>query len=361
MQIHELPSQSTTADTDQYVLDTGSTTRKITFANLKQAIIGAINLILGTTNISDIGDGTVTGAIKAVDDKNVFPSSLGVGKTSQQAETSGVWANNAGNLYLTGDTNAGSYIYFYYNKAMSATSYLHETSAGVLTIDGSLVVGKATDTVSRGVNSRNSLGNVGLTVDSDGAHGLFSGTKGGFLLYATKDDNSTDSTLYIPRPTRIAETLLAKDYSGSIRQVATSYYTDGQRVAAFGAATANALYITGQWGTAGTTYTVNTVTVSSSDKRLKENIQDTQIEALPIINQIKIREFDWKNGDHQKIGVVADELEEIDERLAVGGGYDEDGNMNVKSVDTFYLVGYLVKAVQELSDEVERLKRELGR
>lgn len=287
------------------------------------------------------------------------PAYFGLGHDSNFS-TYGKTSIDNGVIEISGPSAGGGILAFRYG-GVSQTAILQEISAGVLMLDGTLVVGKNTDTVSRGVTSRNSLGNVGLTVGTDGAHGLYSGTKGGFLLYATKDDNSTDPTLYIPRPTRIAETLLAKDYSGSIRQVATSYYTDGQRVAAFGAPTANALYVMGQWGTAGTTYAVKTVTVSSSDKRLKENIKDAEVEALPIINQMRVREFDWKDGKHQKIGVVADELEEIDEKLAVGGGYDEDGNMNVKSVDTFYLVGYLVKAVQELSDEVERLKRELGR
>lgn len=59
MQIHELPSQSATYDTDQYALDTGSTTRKISFANLKDTL-------LGTGDISGIGDGTVKGAIRVL-------------------------------------------------------------------------------------------------------------------------------------------------------------------------------------------------------------------------------------------------------------------------------------------------------
>ena len=92
---------------------------------------------------------------------------------------------------------------------------------------------------------------------------------------------------------------------------------------------------------------------------MKENIKDPDLDALPVINSIKMHSFDWKDAHeytHQPLGMVADELEKIDPRFAVGGGYDEDGIMCVKSVDTFYLVGYLVKAVQELSAEVDRLK-----
>lgn len=71
-------------------------------------------------------------------------------------------------------------------------------SGGTLT--GNLVIGQTSDTVSRGVTSRNSLGNVGLSVGTDGAHGLYSGTKGGWLLYADKNANSANPNLYIPRP-----------------------------------------------------------------------------------------------------------------------------------------------------------------
>jgi len=102
---------------------------------------------------------------------------------------------------------------------------------------------------------------------------------------------------------------------------------------------------------------ISAAAVAASDIRLKDNIEDSTVEALPLVNKIKIREFDWKDGRHQRIGVIADELEKLDDKLTVGGGYSETGEMNVKSVDTFYLVGYLVKAIQELSAEVATLKR----
>lgn len=71
---------------------------------------------------------------------------------------------------------------------------------------------------------------------------------------------------------------------------------------------------------------------------------------MPVINSIKIRQFNWKqNNSFQKIGFIADELEELDPQFTIGGGYDVDGTMNVKCVDSFYLQGYEVKAIQELS------------
>lgn len=101
-------------------------------------------------------------------------------------------------------------------------------------------------------------------------------------------------------------------------------------------------------------------TGSTSDIRLKKNIEDTDVSnALSVINSMKIRSFDWKeNNEHQKIGFVADELEKLDSKLAFGGGETENGGINAKVVDTFYLLGYVVKSIQELSSQVSSLKEE---
>lgn len=103
-----------------------------------------------------------------------------------------------------------------------------------------------------------------------------------------------------------------------------------------------------------------TLQVSSSDIRLKDNIKDTEVNGLDFINKIKLRQFDWKESHkHQNIGFVADELEELDENLSVGGSdeVDETGlPKNPKCVNTFYLQGYEVKAIQELSQENKELK-----
>ena len=107
-----------------------------------------------------------------------------------------------------------------------------------------------------------------------------------------------------------------------------------------------------------------TLQVSSSDSKLKTNIKDTEVnDAISFINKIHLHSFDWKTDDtHQPIGFVADELEELDERLSVGGNSDKvDKNglpIDPKCVNTFYLQGYEVKAIQELSNKVDTLEKE---
>lgn len=104
-----------------------------------------------------------------------------------------------------------------------------------------------------------------------------------------------------------------------------------------------------------------------SDIRLKENVKNSETDALETVNRMKVRQFDWKErmgGWHQDIGFVADELEEIDPNLALGGGYDENGEMDIKQINSQYLLNYAIKAIQELSakvDEQEKRIKELER
>lgn len=104
-----------------------------------------------------------------------------------------------------------------------------------------------------------------------------------------------------------------------------------------------------------------TLALASSDIRLKDNVNDSVVNAIDLIKKIKVRQFDWNNNNqngylmntHQKIGFIADELESLDKRLAIGGGFDDEGEMNVKTVDTFYMLGYVVKALQEIIKKLD--------
>ena len=116
--------------------------------------------------------------------------------------------------------------------------------------------------------------------------------------------------------------------------------------------------VKGLWGAE--TYTNHNIVSSSSDKRLKTDIEDCKVDALKLIDSIRVREFKWKSDNsEQKIGFIADELEQLDPRLSVGGGTEEDGTPNYKSVDGYYLQGYEVKAIQELHKQNTELKLEI--
>ena len=128
------------------------------------------------------------------------------------------------------------------------------------------------------------------------------------------------------------------------------------------AATYRRLGIRAKWGGSGFStdylYTASQV----SDIRLKENIENSETDALETVNRMKVRQFDWKErmgGWHQNIGFVADELEEIDPNLALGGGYDENGEMDIKQINSPYLLNYAIKAIQELSAKVDKQEKRI--
>ena len=108
-------------------------------------------------------------------------------------------------------------------------------------------------------------------------------------------------------------------------------------------------------------YSITNLLVNgSSDIRLKNNVADTKVEALPVINRFKLHQFDRSDTQrHYDIGFIADELELEDALLVDGGGYIEPGKPSYKTVNTLHLLGYVVKGIQELYDIVQTSKREV--
>jgi hypothetical protein len=119
-------------------------------------------------------------------------------------------------------------------------------------------------------------------------------------------------------------------------------------------------------------YNANNTTAwnQTSDRRIKKNIVDNK-KGLEIINQVRIRNFDYRtvdeivdfdnpesavvNKEGTQLGTIAQELEEflpeVVSTLSTG----------VKSVDPENFTWYLINAVQELSAEVEQLKQQLNK
>lgn len=135
-----------------------------------------------------------------------------------------------------------------------------------------------------------------------------------------------------------------------------AYLSSGTTTGANGKST---LSVFGQWGLS--SYSAKTFYADSdSDIRLKENFGECKVNALEAVEQMKVCSFDWKkSGIHQPLGIVADELEEIDPLLTLGGGYNEDGSMNIKQIDRLLLAEYAIKAIQELSEMVKKQNKRI--
>jgi hypothetical protein len=95
-----------------------------------------------------------------------------------------------------------------------------------------------------------------------------------------------------------------------------------------------------------------------SDQRLKKNIVDTSIKGLEKINQLKVRDFDWKKSQEKSVGgFIAQEVKDVFPQAVIETNTTVDGEENIMGVSRDMLVPLLIKAVQELSAKVEELEK----
>ena len=267
------------------------------------------------------------------------------------------------NKYYRSDINPGE---LYLEVQDSGSSTINATSWSVwnsavtngATVSPNNVKVETADTYARMYGSNfecnhSTTGRTGRFVSSAAGNiGLYDASEGNYIIYS-----GTDLNVHIPHPTSLTS---VETYNGYYKPVG-SYGTDNRRVAYLSARLDGSNYqfrVAGQWGETGNNYSVKTIWSSStSDVRLKKHIKDTDVNGLDAVNRMQLRQFDWRrDGKHQSIGFIADELEEIDPDLSLGGGYDEDGNMDEKQVNVYQVVAYLTKAVQELSEKVKALE-----
>lgn len=309
-------------------------------------------------------------------------------------------------LYYEKDESGNQTLYISFNAAKGGTLALGGQNDGnglmkiydssgslILTVGQNGIETRATTLTDKNAKGKIAFNKKGLTFTEDIAGG---GTGTDEDVHLEKSIISFDSLaniigeldkLTVRKDAKIEGRLLFYDYENQskkaseavTRQPIASVTADGNRVAflnsdyhanGYGAGTEHSNYRLGvkaQWG--GSSYAMHYIytNLNISDIRLKENVKNSETDALETVNQMKVRQFDWKErmgGWHQNIGFVADELEEIDPNLALGGGYDENGEMDIKQINSPYLLNYAIKAIQELSakvDEQEKHIKELER
>ncbi len=309
-------------------------------------------------------------------------------------------------LYYGKDESGNTTLYISFNAAKGGTLALGGQNDGnglvkiydssgslILTIGQNGIETRATTLTDKNAKGQIAFNKKGLAFTEDIAGG---GTGTDEDLHLEKSIISFDSLaniigeldkLTVRKDAKIEGRLLFYDYENQskkaseavTRQPIASVTADGKRVAflssdyhanGYGAGSEHAnhrLGVKAQWG--GSAYTMYYIytNMTTSDIRLKDNVKNSETNALETVNRMKVRQFDWKErmgGWHQDIGFVADELEEIDPNLALGGGYDENGEMDIKQINSPYLLNYAIKAIQELSakvDEQEKRIKELER
>jgi len=95
-----------------------------------------------------------------------------------------------------------------------------------------------------------------------------------------------------------------------------------------------------------------------SDRRLKENITDTAVKALDKINRLRMVAFDFiESKKHEEIGLIAQEAETIVPRIVSRDPENPDGYLHI---DYTALVPYLIKAIQELNQKIEKMEKTIA-
>ena len=293
--------------------------------------IGAITPMSGAfTSLSANSGLSVTGATSLLGNTSV----VGVFATSGNATVGGtLTGGNGANLLLpNGSGNSSVAIW---NSAGSGSSNLNFGSGGTwgtwsstgLAVTGAL---SATGTFSGGTSG------TGYSLSGSApANSLTLDASGNLLIGQTAVGAQNINGIYLT-PAAGGANMAIQHLSGTTS--GTGYTSFNYNGAGIGSIT--------QSGTTAVLYN------TTSDRRLKKNIHDAA-PASRLIDDIRIRSFDWKADDsHQRYGVIAQELYEVYPE-AVSKPADPEQMM---AVDYSKLTPLLVKELQDLRVRVHALE-----
>ena len=95
---------------------------------------------------------------------------------------------------------------------------------------------------------------------------------------------------------------------------------------------------------------------SSSDRRLKENIKESPVNALDKIQALNMVSFDFiESQKYEEVGLIAQEVQEV-----VPHAVETDEVTSYLSINYSKFVPYLLKAVQELDQKIKEMEKVHG-
>jgi hypothetical protein len=166
---------------------------------------------------------------------------------------------------------------------------------------------------------------------------------------------SPEARFHVQNPSGDANVALFNNTttSGNVRGIESSIQSNGNN--------------TSSWHFVGVTQTVNAwflygngTTSYSSDKRLKKNIETTRDGYLEDLMKLRVVKYNWnvsEEGTPKELGLIAQEVEEVFPGLIQE--HDVLGVGSRKNIKHSVMEFIVIKAIQELKQEVETLKEEL--
>jgi len=324
-------------------LGLGVTPPSSTYSNRRTAYLGAIGTSIGG----------VSGGVNLEIRNNTYLNAAGNEiLATTNAATLYTMLNGIHAWYNAPSNTAGSVAS--YTQAMTLDNSGNllvgtTTSNGRLTVakDGTygtpqIVINGASNgnqTLQIGYDTTNNYGYIQPLLSGTGYKDLVVVPSGGNLLVGTTSNGNTTRGVKIVTTGATGTLTLIKDVSGSA-SVLLNYYSG--------------TYVGGiDMSNTATSFP------TSSDLRLKKNIQNSE-SALDKVNNIRIVSHDWKIDDsHVEYGVIAQELESIAPQ-AVKKGDDGEEVVETWAVDYSKLVPMLTKAIQEQQAIIEQLKAKVG-
>jgi hypothetical protein len=280
-------------------------------------------------------------------------SNTAIGSQNLWNNTTGYINTAIGNYNLYANTEG------YYNVALGATN-LNANTTG----DYNIGIGYASLYYQTTPSYNVGIGHEAGRYNTQGANNVSLGYRAGYGSYNNSNyDGNTSIGSAALSAIRTGDNNTAVGYlAGDALLTGSNNIIIGYQADAASNSTSNTVTL---GNSSITTLRCNTQSITSlSDARDKTNIEDLPI-GLGFINTLRPRKFEWDTRDGAKVGIteggfIAQELQQAEEGNEwLGLVYEE----NPEKLEASYgkLLPVLVKAVQELSEELETQKKEIAK
>ena len=321
------------------------------------------DLGLGTANINLDADGSATFA----------------GNTQLTKPRSTSAGNNTGGLTIN---PSDSTAYWNFRVDISDNGLHFDTTSGgdkiIFGLDGSA---SFADTLTSGPIDLSAVDTAGCVMRPDGLLRLQrEANKGGSAVMQVYNGTTVTTTLNANGSATFMGAIKAiqdpddDSVQSIVNSNGTAFFTGGVYIG--NPITNNRMFSTNPAGANGTEtiWIGNSSIQVSSDARLKENIKDTELDALAAIQQIKVKDFTWndpndtsynnRNARGVWTGVIAQEIVDVLPFVVNAPRKEEDLSIDYESENTWILdqsqlCPVLIKALQQAVTRIEALEAEV--